>query len=162
MKHVANCSVALALAWGAVGCGGDGAVDYKRSCPAGDESEFCAVFDLVNRHRASAGVEPYEWNAALAAAGQAHCEDMLANDYFSHDGLNGSSFADRAQAAGYEGMPRGENIASGAQSAEAVMEMWMDSEGHRANILSEGSNEIGVGFCGGSLWVQVFGFSPSS
>ncbi len=147
-----------AIALTAAGCGDDSEpLDYKRACPAGDSSEPCAVFDLVNRERAEAGLEPYEWNPALARAAQAHCEDMVANDYFDHRGLDGSSFSDRAIDAGYDGSPRGENIAAGYSSPERTMQQWMGSEGHRNNILSTGSNEIGVGFCGGNTWVQVFG-----
>jgi len=145
----------------AAGCGDDGdQIDYKRECPVGDDAEPCQIFHLVNQERASVGLEPYDWDPALALAAQSHCEDMVKNDYFSHTGADGSSFSDRAYAAGYDGSPRGENIAQGYASPELTMEQWMEStEGHRENILASGSDEIGVGFCGGNTWVQVFGRS---
>ncbi len=140
------------------GCGEDAAeLDYERSCPAGGESFPCQVFEIVNRERADAGLTPYDWNAALAKAAQAHCEDMAAHGYLDHVGRNGSTFDERAMAAGYSGAPTGENIAEGATTPVDVMNLWMGSEGHRANILDRGSTELGVGFCGGSTWVQVFG-----
>lgn len=147
------------LTYGAsVGCGDDSdELDYRQSCPAGDEAPSCQVFELVNRERAQASLAPYVWNAELAEAAQSHCEDMVANDYFDHVGEDGSTFDERAAAAGYTGAASGENIAQGATTAEGVMSLWMDSDGHRANILSERSTEMGVGFCGGSTWVQVFG-----
>ena len=63
--------------------------------------------------------------------------------------------------AGYDGCPRGENIALGQRSAEQVMGDWMDSDGHRRNILSSNSNEIGMGFLD-NRWVQNFGFADRS
>lgn len=125
-------------------------------CSGGAESEPCRVFALVNEERARAGVPAYRYDAQLAIAAQRHAVDMADNGYFSHDSLDGRTFVDRANEAGYDGSPRGENIARGQTSPEQVMTSWMGSEGHRANILSSGSNEIGVGFHQ-NLWVQVFG-----
>lgn len=118
--------------------------------------EVCQVFRLVNEERAAQGLPAYGWSPDLALAAQLHAEDMHANDYFSHDSQDGRSFVDRVNASGYDGAPRGENIARGQRSPEQVMMSWMESDGHRANILSEGSNEIGVGYVD-FHWVQVFG-----
>jgi uncharacterized protein YkwD len=87
---------------------------------------------------------------------------MATNDYFSHTAPDGSTFVDRAVAAGY---PRneagGENIAMGYRTAADVMDGWMDSEGHRANILNCDFAAIGVGLArdsgGTPYWTQVFG-----
>ncbi len=133
------------------GCGEGGAT----SCD--DASEACQVFMLVNAERSAAGLEPYAWNDHLALSAQRHAEDMSANDYFSHTSLDGRSFSDRTVAAGYDASPRGENIAQGYGTPDAVMDGWMGSDGHRANILAEGSNEIGVGVTEDRHWVQVFG-----
>jgi len=126
------------------------------SCGADDASEVCAVFRIVNEERADAGLPPYAWNRELAVAAQLHAEDMVAQSYFDHASLDGRSFADRSIEAGYDASPRGENIAAGQRTAERVMSSWMGSTGHRNNILSEGSNEIGVGLMD-NHWVQVFG-----
>ncbi|HKY66945.1 MAG TPA: CAP domain-containing protein, partial [Acidimicrobiales bacterium] len=89
---------------------------------------------------------------------QAHSDDMAANDYFSHDSLDGRSFADRMRAAGYPS-PGGENIAQGQQGPQAVHDAWMNSSGHRANILNCGFTTIGVGLHAGTwTWTQDFGY----
>jgi len=144
----------LALVTHSLGCADTAAVP---DCTADMEAEVCAVFQLVNQERVDRGLAPYAWNRELALASQRHAADMVANDYFSHTSLDGRNFVDRAEDAGYEGSPRGENIASGQGSAEAVMESWMNSEGHRNNILATGSNEIGIGLEERD-WVQNFGF----
>ncbi len=136
-----------------VGCGAGTEVP---DCEDGQADEVCEVFRMVNRARSDQGLDAYAWNTELAVAAQRHAEDMSDNDYFDHASQDGRSFADRAQEAGYGGGPRGENIALGQQSPEQVMESWMNSEGHRRNILEPGSNEIGVGL-ENAYWVQGFG-----
>jgi uncharacterized protein YkwD len=135
-----------------------GCADMASVEPSCDEatSEVCEVFRLVNEERSANGLAPYEWNAELALAAQLHAEDMVAQDYFSHDSLDGRDFVQRARDAGYDGSPRGENIAAGQRTPEQVMQSWLGSSGHRANILSSSSTEIGVGFHQ-NHWVQVFG-----
>ncbi len=143
----------MVLAFGACGDSGPGG----SSCT--DEAlEVCQVYRLVNEERNAAGLDPYDWNGDLALAAQLHAEDMNDQGYFSHESLDGRDFVQRIQDTGYDGGARGENIARGQRSAEQVMQSWMDSDGHRRNILSEGSNEIGVGFID-NHWVQVFGFA---
>ena len=71
---------------------------------------------------------------------------MATNNYFSHTGSDGSTFDSRISATGYSYRMAGENIAAGAATAEAVMELWMNSPGHRANILNCGYTQIGVGY----------------
>lgn len=124
-------------------------------CEEDQASEICEVFRLVNTERADADLPAQAWDRELAVAAQLHAEDMVDNDYFDHTSLDGRSFSDRAQDAGYEGFPRGENIAAGQQTPQQVMEAWMGSTGHRQNILSD-ADEIGVGFAN-NHWVQVFG-----
>jgi|GEM_PF-2419547 len=126
-----------------------------------DETEpmVCQVFTLVNQERVAAGVSPYRWSKHLAVAAERHALDMFENGYFNHASQDGRSFGDRADQAGYPGFASGENIAQGQQTAERVMQSWMNSSGHRANILSGGSDDIGIGYQGGSTWVQVFGRS---
>jgi uncharacterized protein YkwD len=93
----------------------------------------------------------------LAAAAQAHSDDMAARGYFSHTSADGRSFADRITEAGYP-TPGGENIAQGQRSALEVHDAWMGSEGHRANILNCGYTAIGVGLHLETwTWTQDFG-----
>jgi uncharacterized protein YkwD len=119
-----------------------------------------AVVTLVNTARATAGCDPVHEDPRLDAAALAHSEDEIARDYFSHTTPDGVSPWDRAEAAGYD-VPTGENIAQGQPDAASVMDAWMESEGHRANILNCGSKAIGVGLAldseGTSYWTQMFG-----
>jgi uncharacterized protein YkwD len=83
---------------------------------------------------------------------------MAARDYFSHTSPEGDDFVDRAKAAGYDS-PGGENIAAGYPSAAAVMDGWMSSPGHAANITQCAFTAIGVGVnSDGWYWTQVFGY----
>ncbi len=134
--------------------GSSGGVTSSSCTPA--ESERCQVFEIVNIERDQQGLEPLEYNSALEDAAQLHAEDMRANDYFSHDSQDGRNFVDRINDAGYSGVPGGENIAWGQRSSEQVMDGWMNSDGHRANILNAGFDEIGVGYAD-PYWVPVFG-----
>lgn len=119
------------------------------------------VLALVNDERAKAGCGALTTSSALQRAAQGHSADMAANDYFSHDSQDGRSFSDRIRAAGYSGGAIAENIAAGQQSASAVMQSWMNSSGHRANILNCSYRHLGVGYAkGGSMspyWTQDFG-----
>ena len=113
---------------------------------------------MVNWERASAGCGPLTLDSRLSAAAYAHSRDMADNNYFSHTGRNGSQPWDRARAAGYDGSSYGENIAAGYASAETVMNGWMNSSGHRANILRCGYEHMGLGFeASGNHWTQLFG-----
>ncbi|TQS44278.1 CAP domain-containing protein [Cryptosporangium phraense] len=132
----------------------------KTLAKPGPATEADAVVDLVNTARAEFGCDPVHTDARLTAAALAHSEDMIARDYFSHNTPENLSPWDRAKAAGYE-VPTGENIALGQKTAEAVMDAWMNSEGHKANILNCQSKAIGVGLAldpsGTAYWTQMFG-----
>lgn len=104
------------------------------------------VVDLTNAQRTQAGLQPLKFNAKLSAAAYAHSRDMALNDFFNHTGSDGSRAADRILTAGYKYLNAGENIAAGYATPEAVVEGWMNSPGHRANILHSRVKEIGVGF----------------
>jgi uncharacterized protein YkwD len=152
MSSLVACS-ALDDSFGNGGLGPD--PDKGVQCPP-VEAEGCGVLDLVNQERADAGVPALRYDPALARAAQAHAADMVAQNYFDHTSLDGKDFSDRADAAGYQGFATGENIARGQSNAQEVMNSWMTSAGHRKNILSPNSNEIGVGV-EQRTWVQVFG-----
>ncbi|MEM8922033.1 MAG: CAP domain-containing protein [Actinomycetota bacterium] len=124
------------------------------------------VLAITNQERAAAGCPALTLNAQLNTAADAHSEDMLVNDYFDHTDLRGGAPWDRAAAAGYQGRGIGENIALGYADAADVMNGWMNSPGHRANILNCSYQELGVGYArndsssGGFrqiYWTQLFG-----
>ena len=116
------------------------------------------VVNLVNAERAAAGCSAVRVDQRLVAAAQDHSDDMAAGGYLSHTSRDGRSFSDRIEAAGYPS-PAAENIAMGMSSAEAVMEAWMSSDGHRRNILNCDITAIGVGLNpDGWYWTQNFGY----
>lgn len=129
--------------------------------PPGTSPQADEVVRLTNVEREKAGCGPLAVDTRLAAAAQAHTADMAANDYFSHDGQDGSSPGDRTRAAGFPSGFVGENIAAGSTTPAATLQMWMNSSGHRANILNCDYTHIGVGYAqGGSYryyWTQDFG-----
>lgn len=84
------------------------------------------------------------WHDALAAAASAHSNDMVTKNFFSHTGSSGSSAGDRLTAAGYPWRAYGENIAAGYGTVQRVVDGWMASEGHCANIMNASLREIGV------------------
>ncbi|MFF5156880.1 CAP domain-containing protein [Streptomyces sp. NPDC000348] len=116
------------------------------------------VVKLVNAERAKAGCSPVKVNTTLTKAAQDHSEDMAASGTMSHTGSDGSSPGDRITRAGYGWSTYGENVAYGYSTPAQVMTGWMNSPGHRENILNCGFEEIGVGLAQpGSYWTQDFG-----
>jgi uncharacterized protein YkwD len=115
------------------------------------------VLALVNVQRAAAGCDALGADAALASVARAHSADMRDRGFFDHVNPDGLDPFDRASQAGLSA--RAENIAYGQQSAAAVMDAWMDSSGHRANILDCSLTRLGVGMAdgaGGPWWTQLF------
>ncbi|MBW4573402.1 CAP domain-containing protein [Hassallia byssoidea VB512170] len=104
------------------------------------------IVELTNAKRRSSGLPELRFNPVLAAAAQKHSADMALEDFFSHKSPNGSKPSDRAQAEGYPSTYVGENIYAGGSTPENAFEGWMNSEGHRNNILSPNYQEIGVGY----------------
>lgn len=127
---------------------------------------------LLNEQRAVGGncggvamapAGPLTMQPQLRKAARLHSQDMGENNYFSHQGLDGSSFSSRASRAGYRGSAGGENIAAGGNSAQGTFTQWMNSPGHCQNMLSGRYREIGIGHAYvprsqyGHYWTQVFG-----
>jgi len=105
------------------------------------------VVDLTNQERARQGLPPLVLDSALSGSALAHNEDMADQGFFSHTGSSGSSVDQRIAAAGFHPLwAYGENIAAGQLTPEEVVEAWMNSEGHRANILSPGYSHIGAAY----------------
>lgn len=129
------------------------------------------VVYLTNQERAKAGLPPLKENALLAQAALTHAHAMAAGDFFAHDNLlTGTGPAERVRATGYQWMVVAENIFAGAEVPIVAVQSWMDSPGHRANILHPQVREIGVGYAFDPTdvfpksdspyrhyWVQIFG-----
>ncbi|AYN42807.1 sigma-70 family RNA polymerase sigma factor [Streptomyces dangxiongensis] len=125
--------------------------------PAGTVAQVVA---LVNKERAAAGCGPVTEDAQLDKAAQGHSDDMAARGFFDHTNPDGAGPGERITAAGYRWSTYGENIAQGQQTPQAVMDSWMHSPGHRANILNCSFKNLGVGVhngSGGPWWTQDFG-----
>jgi uncharacterized protein YkwD len=133
------------------------------------------VLVLVNQRRAagatcgatvypSAG--PLTMNANLQLAARLHSQDMATQNYFSHTSLDGRTFDQRISNAGYSGsFPLGENLAAGASNPQSLVDGWMNSPGHCANIMNGAYRSTGVGYAFSSsstyrhYWTQTFGGS---
>jgi uncharacterized protein YkwD len=119
------------------------------------------VITLTNHERAAHGCGALTQNAALTRAARGHSRDMAARGQMTHYGANGSDAGDRVKQAGYPATKWAENIAYGQATPREVVDAWMDSSGHRANILDCGLSEIGVGHVvnrqGVPYWTQDFG-----
>jgi uncharacterized protein YkwD len=125
------------------------------------------VLELINNERRQAGLQPLRLNAALTQAAQRHSTSMAYEDFFGHVGRDGSTFVTRIQQAGYRYSAISENIAGGQTTASAAVQGWMNSPGHRANILNPRYVDTGIGyeFLGTDpgqvtlkhYWTQTFG-----
>jgi len=180
--------VALLLALSLAACGGGGGSSTGISgsggtIPIGDtpdtgdipdpvdtdplpgDSREEQVLVLVNQVRADYGLAPVEWHEGAAAVALEHSEDMEARNFFDHENPDGQNPGDRLAEANVELTGWGENIASGYLTPESVMEGWMNSPGHRDNILSSMWTHLGVGITQpvnpGPYWTQNFIRVPS-
>jgi uncharacterized protein YkwD len=126
---------------------------------AASPSAEAEVLALTNQQRATAGCGPLTASPALAALARAHSADMRDRNFFDHTNPDGLDPFQRAAKAGIKAM-WAENIAQGQQTPAAVMTSWMNSAGHRANILDCKLTTLGVGVAYGSRgpwWTQDFG-----
>ena len=118
------------------------------------------VLELVNKVRAENGLSALTWAEDVARVARAHSSDMINRNFFSHTNPDGLSPFDRLKNNGISYRTAAENIAYGQKTAEAVMKSWMNSSGHRANILNKNVKEIGVGAVkksnGTVYWTQMF------
>jgi uncharacterized protein YkwD len=148
------------------GCGGGGDAAPAASAKpppalAGNVDTTCGqagfradTLRLVNARRAAGAscgdhgsfgpAGPLAWNGALEQAAYGHSSDMAAQDYFAHESQDGRTPADRVSATGYAWSAIGENIAAGYADVAAVVDGWMASPGHCANIMNAGFRELGM------------------
>ena len=120
-------------------------------------AEERAVVALVNEVRAKYGLSPLALNAELCRYARVKSQDMHDTGYFDHNSPAYGSPFDMMRSFGISYAYAGENIAQGYASAGAVVDAWMNSAGHRANILSASFTSIGVGYVAeGGYWTQWF------
>ena len=121
-------------------------------------SEYEAeVVRLVNAERAKNGLKALTPDWELSRVARYKSQDMKDNRYFSHTSPTYGSPFEMMKSFGISYRAAGENIAKGQSSPQAVMTAWMNSSGHRANILSSKFTKIGVGYVsGGNYWTQMF------
>jgi uncharacterized protein YkwD len=131
----------------------------------GTNSQEREVLDLTNQARSSQGCRPLKLSDSLVEAAGSHASDMVRRHYMDHTNPDGQDPGDRMARAGWQGSGWGENIAAGYSSAQKVFTAWMNSDGHRANILNCKFTKIGIGYDPGQVksewgpgsWVQDFG-----
>ena len=131
------------------------------SIPESDISQQAkAVLSLVNAEREKQGLSSLTLSDKLTAVANEKARDMAENNYFNHTSPTYGSPFQMLQQYGIRYRSAGENIAAGQRTPEEVMQSWMNSSGHRANILNSSYTEIGIGYyAGGSYgteWVQLF------
>jgi len=128
------------------------------------------VLSQINLARAKAGCKPLALDSRLTAAAKTHAKAMAEQDFFGHSGRDGSRMAARIKRQGYSFRSAAENIAAGQKSAGEVVRSWLQSPGHRRNILNCRMTETGIAVVfqaddrplrGSShplryYWVQVF------
>jgi uncharacterized YkwD family protein len=124
--------------------------------PNTSQSAFATqVFNLVNQERSNAGLNTLTNNSALESMALVKAKDMYNNNYFDHNSPSYGSPFNMMKSFGIQYTYAGENIAKGQRSPQEVMTSWMNSPGHRQNILNPNFTKIGVAYYNGE-WVQEF------
>ena len=136
------------------------------------QAEGQRLLDLANQARRQArqcggqsfsAATPLAWNAALATAAEAHSRAMANGNFFSHLGEDGRTPGDRAELAGYDGTQTGENIAAALDTPRKVIDGWLASPGHCANLMNPRFRELGAAYAvdpqsdAGIYWTAMFG-----
>lgn len=132
------------------------------STPANVNALAQEIATSVNQQRRANGQPTIQFNRQLGQAAMSHACDMAKNGFFGHNGSNGSTVQRRVRAAGYRECLVAENIAWGYPSSEQIMSGWMNSAGHRTNMLHPRVSEFGVAISQGAKgpnWVLVLAAS---
>lgn len=139
---------------------GTGDSDAQESRGETTSSEAQQVLNLVNKERAKVGVQPLTLSEKLTSIANTKAKDMADKNYFSHTSPTYGSPFDMLKQFGVSYSYAGENIAAGQKTPEEVMNSWMNSSGHKANILNKNYTQLGVGYVKGGQygteWVQLF------
>ncbi|MCA0987942.1 SafA/ExsA family spore coat assembly protein [Guptibacillus algicola] len=118
------------------------------------------VMDLTNQERSKYGLAPLKWDWEVARVARYKSADMRDKNYFSHTSPTYGSPFQMLKNFGVSYRSAGENIAAGQSTPQEVVNAWMNSEGHRKNILNKGYTHIGVGYVSGGsyghYWTQMF------
>ncbi|NEQ50556.1 MAG: hypothetical protein F6K11_10550 [Leptolyngbya sp. SIO3F4] len=133
-----------------------------------NSTEFAQeVLRLTNEFRAEEGLSPLTMNEELTETAQNYSQTMAEDDFFSHTGEDGSTPWERAEAEGYTANAMGENLAAGQRTPAQVVQAWIDSAGHRENLLNPAFTEMGLGYFElqndtgqvnfNRYWTQLFG-----
>jgi uncharacterized YkwD family protein len=131
--------------------------DEPQEVTDGIRQEERQVVELTNNHRREAGLSDLQLDTELSAVARRKSTDMAQNNYFSHTSPTYGSPFDMIRDHGISYNAAGENIAQGQRSAEEVVQAWMDSPGHRENIMNGNYTHIGVGYDpSGHHWTQMF------
>ena len=143
-------TVALLLGVALTACVPAGAPVPSAQQPATSiAEEVQQLATLINNHRKAIGCRTLAWNAVLTSVAQAHSDDMVRRNYFTHNTPEGVTPGQRMQAAGIHWTREAENIAAGQATARAVYAAWMNSPGHRENIENCRLLEQGIGLTRG-------------
>lgn len=112
------------------------------------------MLELTNQARCEQGLSPLSGNPLLSDAAAQHNLDMLLNNFFDHNGSDGTTVGDRTHTQGYTWLAVGENLAAGSTSTAETFDLWWESPGHKANILNADFREAGLShlFQVGSQW----------
>ena len=136
------------------------------------QTEGQKLLELINSARAQprqcgsqafSATTPLAWNATLATAAQDHSRSMANNNFFDHKDRDGRTPGDRAELAGYSGQLVGENIAAGQDTPRKVLDGWLSSPGHCANLMNPQFSELGAAYAvdpksdAGIYWTSLFG-----
>jgi uncharacterized protein YkwD len=119
----------------------------------GYSSEITAqkVFDQTNQQRTALGLTPLKYNSLLSQSATKKAEDMFANNYWAHNSPKGTTPWDFFKAVGYQYSVAGENLARDFYDTDSLMKAWMNSPTHKANIINQKYQEIGIGVVNGTL-----------
>ncbi|ETI40163.1 hypothetical protein F443_14368 [Phytophthora nicotianae P1569] len=126
-----------------------------------------AMLNAVNKERTARGLSKFCMNRKLQDAAQIHSADMAKRNFLSHTGSDGSTMSSRVRAAGYRWATVAENVAAGQATVSSVLASWMNSNAHRANILSNKHKMFGCGYVATSnskykhYWTQNFALDSS-
>ena len=127
---------------------GKGKVEVRH--PAAPTDSVLAIVDAMNRERVAYGLEPLRLNEQLSLAAGDRVHDMFENGYFAHVGPDGKAPFEWIHERGYRYRAAGENLAVGYRTSQSIVAGWMNSPGHRANILGRHFDEVGIAIGNGA------------
>jgi len=149
-------SLCFALSFATLG--GQAAASNACTSPAGVNAMASEIAAGVNANRRANGQHALNYNPVLARASMQHACDMAVNSFFGHQGSNGSTVQARVRQAGYQDCLVAENLAWGYPDSQQIISGWMNSPGHRSNMLHPRAYEMGIAITTGSKgpnWVLV-------